>query len=341
MKDKTSSAVGLDLGSYAIKCVEISRNNDKMTLERVSILPVPDQLPDNVFKTLKVLIQTMPSPPKHVRISVSGSSLLIRRIALPLMTPAELKGAIRFEAEGHIPFNIEDCILDFQMLNQDAEKKTMNVLLVAAKRELILERIKMLADAGINPEIIDLDIFCLINAFEVLGNAQNEKVYGVLNIGHRVSSFAIIQDTRPFFVREIAFGGQNVTKELAGLRGIPEAEADELKMNPTNDIEIQEVLKNATHKGFEMLAEELRHSIDYFENETGEDLKNIWISGGGAKSFNAPATLSEELGKNVSLWNNIKKMEIFGTLDMKYLEEHSPQLNVAFGMVIRGIGARR
>ncbi len=337
MKSKTTVSLGLDIGSYAVKCVEITQRGQSVELHRVIILPVSDPSPETLRKILKSLLEGFPIPPKNIRIAVSGPNVLTRRISLPSMTPAELKSAIRFEAERHIPFSIDDCVLDFQILNTSADKKFMNVMLVAAKRDLILQRVKLLEDLGLYPRIIDVDIFCLINAFQMLSaDDMDRKTVGILNIGHRVSSFAIVQDSQPFFVRDVPLGGIGVTKALMESTGTTESAADELKIQKSP--ESAEMLKEASQKGFEPLAEELHHSIDYFENETGEELKTIWMSGGGALSLGAAEIFSEELGKNVSLWDNTKKMEVLGQLDAQYLSQNSPLLNVALGMVLRGAG---
>lgn len=336
MKPKNFAAVGLDIGSYSLKCVEIARSQQEIKLNRVSIYPLLGMSPQDVRKAIQYSVDAEGAS-KRIRISVSGSSLLIRRISLPSMTHAELKGAIRFEAESHIPFPIDDCILDFQILNQTAVKKTMDVLLVAAKKDYVQERLKLLSDISIQPELIDVDIFCLMNAFEVLADGQaDSRSYGILNIGHVVSSFAIIHDKQPFFVREIPVGAQGVTKALADSNKITEDEADALKVAAAP--EDAEALRAATQKGFEPLIDEIRHSIDYFENEAGEELKAIWMSGGGALSLGAPELLTEELGHTVSLWDNMKKMQVFGDLDQKFLASHSAELNVALGMALRGLG---
>ncbi len=337
-KSKISSTIGLDIGSYSIKCVEVRKSGDQLQLQRVSILPVGASTTASVSSILKLVLDPAAGKPEHVRISMSGSSLLIRRIQLPVMTPAELKSAIVFEAEGQIPFPIDDCILDFQILDRSADKQKMNVLLVAAKKDFVAERLKLLSEVNLVPEIIDVDIFCMINSFEMLGELGDQRTWGVLNIGHRVSSFAIVNDRLPFFVREIPHGGAGVTKALAEARSVDEETADKLKID--REGVTAEELKSATERGFERLVEELRHSIDYFENETGEELKNIWISGGGALSAGAHEILSEELGKNVQLWDNTKKMEVFQGIDHPYLSKHSPLLNVSLGMALRDLESR-
>ncbi len=337
---KTSSAIGLDIGSYSVKCVEVANQGGAIELRRVSILPIADTNPATLQKLLKVLFDPYLGKPPKVIISVSsGSSLLIRRISLPAMTAAELKGAMVFEAEGHIPFPVDQCLLDFQILDKSSDGKSMNVLLVAAKKDFIQERIKLLSAVDVVPRTIDVDMFCLINAFEVLGDSGGQRCYGLLNVGHHMTSFAIINDKQPFFVREMPSGGLEVTKTLAQTLGIPEDKADQMKIERAP--ESAEALKAATRKGYESLIDELRHSIDYFENETGEDLKQIWMSGGGALAQDAPAIFSEELGKEVRLWNNLKKIDTLGNIDQKYLTEHSFELNVALGMVLRDLEPKK
>ena len=334
------AAIGLDIGNYSIKCVEIASSQDKFKLERVSILLIDSTRHDSVSKTLKLMFEHRLHAARHLRVSVSGTtSILTRRIQLPTMTHAELKSAIRFEAETHIPFPVDDCLLDFQILNQSEDKKNMNILLVAVKKDLIQERLKILSAVNLTPEVIDVDILCLINAYEILGPESKENTVGLLNIGHTSSLFTILQDKRPFFVRELPFGALEVTKVLAKTKAISEKEADRLKM----ECALQDLmeLRDANEKGFAPLVEEMAHSIDYYENETGEELKSIWLSGGGALCTGISETLSAELGKQVLLWDSTKKMEFCEDIDQKFLMKHSAELNVAFGMVLRGTGYKK
>src|SRR3989338_3962790 len=167
-KSKPLSILGLDIGSYSVKSVEVVLTGNSVQLRRVFVLPYNKNKAGELDRILNHVFEPYEGKPGKLRISVSsGSSLLIRRIKLPLMTPAELKGAIIYEAEGHIPFPVDECLLDFQILGQDTQGRTMDVMLVAAKNVFIRERLKLLQAVGVTPEIIDVDIFCLLNAFEV------------------------------------------------------------------------------------------------------------------------------------------------------------------------------
>ena len=332
--NKTETIVGLDIGSYSIKSVEVIRTDAGIELHRAVVLPVQRD------EDLKQILQQMKlSPASRVRAALSGPSIIIRRISMPLLSSRELQSAIRFEAESHIPFSIEDCILDYQVLSQDSAKKEMSILLVAAKRDLVEARYKLLSEAGIYPELMDLDIFCLVNAFEVLSPGEREKSFGLLNIGHRVSSFAIIHEGLPSFVREISMGGFQVTEALMSAKGCTEAQADEIKMK--KPAEETEVLKSATRKGFEPLFEEIRHSIDYVENEIKDELKMLYISGGGALATGVSDFLTEDIGRPVLFWDNTQKMQLLKNVDDQFMKDHSMELNVALGMTLRELGASR
>ena len=335
IKPKSVACVGLDIGSHAIKCVEVIQDDKKRGLQSAQITHLSAG-PDNLLAALRTVRQSLVSPAKHVRVSVSGPSVLIRNITLPRMTLQELKSAIRFEAERHIPFPVNECILDFQIMGQTANKPQMKVLLVAAKKDFINQQIKILTECDLEPEIIDADIFCFANAYEKLSEGNSVKTYGLLNIGHSLSSFAIIHEGEVFFVREMPYGGLGVTKALSELKNISEDAADQLKKKRDPDNSSELIL--AAQKGFESLVGELKRSIDYFENEAGEELKDIYLAGGGAKSQGAVELFSEELGKKVTLWNDVNRLEIAGDVDSKFLEQHFIELNVAYGLALRTIG---
>ncbi|OIO37944.1 MAG: hypothetical protein AUJ72_03505 [Candidatus Omnitrophica bacterium CG1_02_46_14] len=334
-KPKFKLTAGLDIGSHSIKYVEVLSGKSLIKLQKAATLPLP--LGTTQSTALKTFYEANPAAPKSVRISISGPQVVIRRITLPIMTHSDLKGAIRFEAENHLPFTVDECVLDFQILNQVPNQTMMNVLLVAAKRDFIQEKLDLLNVVNLQPEIIDLDVFCVANAFQMLNSTAENKIYGLLNVGHQISTFAVIQDKQPFFARDISHGGLGVTNALSELKGIPTGEAEILKLG--REAAALNDLKAATQKAFEPLIDELKNSIDFCEGELGEPVPLIWLSGGGAQSYETAKILSEAVGKPVSTWDNTKKMEIFKNVDLKFLEAHAGEFNVAFGMALRGAGA--
>lgn len=322
----------MDIGSHAIKCVEAVLEGGRWKITQAALEPVSGTTKTALTESLKKLFAQKTFSTKKVRISVSGPSLLIRRILLPKLTPAELKGAIRFEAESHIPFPIDDCILDFEILDLTPDKKQMNVMLVAAKKELVLERLQCVTDVGLEAELVDTDIFCVANAFEAL-TPEAEPLYGLLNLGHQTSSFVIVQNKRPFYVREIAWGGREVTKALAEIRGLAESDAEKIKM--ANAEADRPDIAKATQRGIELVGAELRHSIDYFENESGETLKWIGLSGGTSALPHLAQPLSEELGKELAPWNPVKNVEVVSPADPALLAARGCEFAVALGLALR------
>ena len=332
---KSLTTVGLDIGSYSVKCLEVTGEDNRIRVQSAQVTKVASPGADSLKSAIRTVCQSLRSAPAHVRVSVSGPAVLIRNVSLPRMTMQELKGAIRFEAERHIPFHLDECILDFQVLDQAPGKPTMKVLLVAAKKDFVDQQVKNLAEAGIEPEIIDADIFCYMNAFEKFKGNGDVKSYGLLNLGHSSSSFAIMHGGELFFAREVLFGGMGVTRALMEMKGLPEAEADELK-GRREEGQLAE-LAAATQKGLEPLAAELKRSIVFFENETGEELGALYIAGGGAKSQGAVEALSEELGRKVALWHAAKPLEAVPDVDPKFMERHFLEFNVAYGLALRGL----
>ena len=330
------STLGLDIGSHSIKCVELVRSKDKVMLNQAALIPLGDQSPDNLTAILKPLSDLLQRSKDHVRIVLSGSSLLVRCIQLPVMTQQELKSAIRFEAENHIAFPIDDCILDFQIVNQNAEKKIMNVLLVAAKRDFIQEKLRMLMDLDVHPEAIDVDTFSLLNAFEALASETanpDEKTKALLNIGHRVTSFAILHEKRPLFVRDIPLGGTGITRVISEAKGLSEVDAGVFKEETRP--ELLDEIRNYIQKGLEPLTDELKRSMEYFENEYQSPVQSVYLSGGGSLGPGAVDFIGVSLAKKVLTWDISKKIEVASGAEGKLFVENKTLFNIALGLALR------
>jgi len=317
--------------------VEIECSKEKWVLNQAALVPLGGQSSDNLTAILKPLSELIQKGKDHVRIVFSGSSLLVRCIQLPAMTQHELKSAIRFEAENHIAFPIDDCILDFQIVKQNPEKKIMNVLLVAAKRDFVQEKLRMLMDLDIHPEAIDVDTFCLLNAYESLGLALSappeEKTKALLNIGHRVTSLAILQEKLPLFVREIPLGAAGIAKVISEAKGLSDSEANVFKEETRP--ELLDEVKNFTQKGLEPLADEVKRSIEYFENESQSPVQSVYLSGGGSLGSGAAEWLGTSLGKKILTWENARKIEVASETNCALFTEHRPLFNIALGLALR------
>jgi Tfp pilus assembly PilM family ATPase len=295
------AVTGLDLGHFSVKCAQFVFTDKKPVLQSVCILPLESGHEDVLKNTLHKLSNSLLFSPRHLRVSISGPSVLIRNLSLPKMTPQELKGAISFEAERHIPFPVEECILDFQILRSASPNTpSMNVVLAAAKKQWVRQRLDLLAEAGFEPELVDVGIFCFANAFEQLAQENQPKTYGLLDIGHDAGALAIFDEGELFFVREMP---------------VPNAS-----------------------KNTDALTQELGKSLDYFENETNRPVERIFAAGGGALTGGLLEKLSESLGLPVALWNNPKKIQTAPSVETAFWELHFPELVTACGLGLRPLG---
>lgn len=331
---KSFFTLGLDIGNASIKCVELEWEGDQFKLSQIAKAAIENSSKEALSAALQRLFSQKSFTAKKIRIAVSGPSLIIRRVQLPRLTYSELKGAIRFEAESHIPFPIDDCVLDFQILSEAPDKKTMNVLLVAAKRELVQERLQMVAPLGLEVEVVDVAAASMINAFEKLNEDSHERAQGLLNIGSQSSLLAILHEKQLFYVREMAVGSHGITQALSEMKGIAEAEAEKLKID--SPAELAQDISSAARKGLEPLVEELRTAIDYFENESGESLREIALSGAGSASPLISQILSEDLGRHVSLWEASKKLTVLPAADQELLTKRYMEFDIALGLALRG-----
>ena len=127
---------------------------------------------------------------------------------------------MRWEAEQHVPFDMESVELDFQILDPDADGLEMSVLLVAAKRELIESKVRMLTDAGLEPAVVDVEAFALHNAFEINHPDAMNGVVGLLNIGHDVTNINILDDGVPLLTRDLTVGTRRFREDLQRERGL-------------------------------------------------------------------------------------------------------------------------
>ncbi|MCG3176350.1 MAG: hypothetical protein MOGMAGMI_01299 [Candidatus Omnitrophica bacterium] len=330
MARNVASNVGLDIGTSSVKTVELIRSGTSYKLRRASIQPLADAAPETVAQALKSTAETVVGA-RHLRISVAGSSLLIRRIEMPQMNAAELRNAVKFEAENHIPFPVDECMLDHHVVQAGAEGKNATLLLVALKKEFIQERVKMLHDLGLKPELVDVDAFALVNAFERLGPEARPKNYGLLNIGHGTSLFTIVQSGQPFFVREINTGGLEVTRALAETLSLDEAAAEKVKLSA--DPARAADLKAAALRALSPLVNELKSSVDYFENESGEELKQVWVCGGSAAGW-AEEVLTQEVGRTFKVWDPLLHLEVLSEAS-EAVEGRGPAFAVALGLAVR------
>jgi len=339
LRRKIKSLIGLDIGSRAIKAVELTREGHGFVMTGYGQTEVHDEeqrpeailevLRDNAFHT------------KRVVTSVYGKSVIVRYLSMVRMPDEDLRNAIRYEADKYIPFDVDDVVLDCQAFSEDPVETAegeMRVLLVAAKRALIDDHVSLLNGLGLQPTMIDVDSFAVGNAFELsrgagFGDPENERAMALLDIGANKTNINIFFGGTSYFTREIYLAGDDFTQAICKRLGLDPETAELRKRDPGGHPE--EVLE-AVMPSFDDLANEIMLSFDYFENQFDREGEEVYLSGGGARLTGIETALERILNRPTHRWDPTDGIEIHaGTVDAELVRENASQLAVAIGLASR------
>jgi type IV pilus assembly protein PilM len=346
---KKKDVIGLDIGSSSIKLVELSEGKSGYKLQNLVISPLPPEaivdgaLMDSVtiIDTIRDLIATSKTKMKNVVTSVSGHSVIVKKITLPFMTEAELEESIQWEAERYIPFDINDVNIDFQIFGSGPENPdVMDVVLVAAKKDIINDYVSVIMESGLNPVIIDIDSFALENMLAINYEVDKEETVAMANVGASITNINIIKNNISGFTRDIFKGGNQITEEIQRQLHIDYEEAEKIKVGSKMDITSQPIIQNVLKTASESLAIEIGNSLDFFQSTTTyEKINKLYLSGGGSKIKDFDIILQQQIGIPVEIVNPFKKVEYSEkNFDLEYLREIGPVMAVGVGLASRKVG---
>ena len=233
---RKKSSIGLDIGSGFVKLVQVDHSGDQPEVTRIATRPLlPDAIvegevmdPGIVADTVRELFAEVGAKGDSVITAVGGHDVIIKKIEMDRMNVSDAREVIRWEAEQHVPFDIRSVELDFQILDSEAGGDQMQVLLVAAKRELVENKVSLLMDAGLQPAAIDVDAFALHNAFEHNYPEGMEGIVALVNVGHDTTNVNILAEGIPILTRDIPFGSRNIREDLQRERSLTAEEAEEI-----------------------------------------------------------------------------------------------------------------
>lgn len=344
---KSKEIVGIDIGSSSVKLVQLAENRGAYQLRNIGILPLPSEaIVDNslmdttsIVETIKGLLKSLYSKAKEAACSISGNSVIIRKITLPAMTPDELEDQIAWEAEQYIPFDINDVNIDFEILDTDMTAAgKMTVLLVASKKEIINEYVAVFNEAGLKLVVVDVDSFAVQNIFEQNYSPAENEVVALINIGASIMNLNVVKGGVSLFTRDVQMGGNLYTDEIQRQFSISGEEAEKAKI--TGDFPDKSRLQDTIARVNETLAIEILRSLDFY-NSTAEDQKigKIYLSGGCSKVSNLPDSVAQRLGLPVEILNPLNSISFSEKeFDPEYLQEIGPLVAVAAGLAMRRLG---
>lgn len=273
--------LGLDIGTYSIKALELSLSSDgEVTVTGLAWERIPS--PEMVEDTIYSVLAHPDLKSRRVVTAVSGRSVIVRQVSMAAMEPEELRKAVRDIADKYIPYDVEEVQLDCQELGKGKEKDGQTrVLLVAAKRDLILEHANMIQRVGLRPVIIDVDLFALANAFELCNRqermAKEDEVVALVDIGASKTSICILKGREECFTREVYTAGNAFTDAIAKRFGEDPKEVERMKEDPGAALES---MREAMLSTMEDLANDVRLSFEYYENQFDMPVSRVYLSGG-------------------------------------------------------------
>jgi type IV pilus assembly protein PilM len=349
---RPKALVGLDIGSSAVKAVELKPAGKGYKVAAFGSEPIPpDSIVDGaiidggaVADSIRRLFDRRHIKTREVAASLSGNAVIVKKISLPVMTAAELSESIYWEAEQYIPFDIQDVNLDYQILDPGTGpggKGTMDVLLVAAKKEKIADYTGVIAQAGRTAVLVDVDAFALQNAYEVnYGITPGQQVV-LLNAGASATNINIIHGDQSVFTRDVSIGGNAYTEALQKELRLPFEQADQLKRGLSVDgmsfDDARPVLRAVT----ENVMLEIQKTFDFFKATAGsDDIQRIVVSGGASHAEAFAELLAERFTTTIEPFDPFKRVSLPKKLTDANLAEVAPTVAVAVGLALRHGGDR-
>jgi type IV pilus assembly protein PilM len=373
--------VGLDVGSSMVKAVELRRSGSKVELVRAGVhdvYPGGDRSAagsnnssyDLKASALRDAIQSGKISAKHSVSSVSGESIIVRYIQLPDMPEADLKNALRWEAEEYIPFSIDEVNIDSAILGASSTAGKVDVLLVSARKDLVSDHVQLVRSAGLTPIVVDVDGFAFLNCFEWNYQPSREDCVCLLNIGAELTNLNVYVGNTSRFSRDIVVGGNSLTQAVAQKCGVSWAEAERLKRQvglstpakeeeEAGDSELISTIRGtvqritgsdlgddspettaskAIQNSVMQLISEVRRSIQFFEGQSGgTTVQRIIIGGGTSQLKNLAPYLQAEFEISTELFDPLRSISVSRDVNQQILDNHRAQLSVAIGLALRKV----
>jgi len=340
---RNKQSAGLDIGSGFVKVVVVDHSGDQPEVSGVAMRPlVADAIvegevmdPGLVADTIRELFREIGTKGKDVITAVGGHDVIIKKIEMDRMSESDAREVIRWEAEQHVPFDIKSVELDFQILDPLDEGLQMQVLLVAAKRELVDHKVSLLLDAGLTPAAIEVDAFALHNAFRYNHPEAMKGIVALVNIGHETTNVNILEDGSPLLTRDIPFGSRRVRQDLQREKGLTAEKAEDVVQGRETIDDLASLVASAADEvgvGIE------RASAFLMTRQDGGGLGSIYLSGGGARIPGMADALGNRMNLRTDLVNPFEQVpvqpEATGSVN---LEEAAPMLLLPLGLALRTV----
>src|ERR1051325_8237472 len=342
--------VGVDIGSSSVKAVELQGKPGSLQLVSLGYENLQaDNIDDgqimelnDVSNVITNIFREHQIKTDRIAAGVSGHSVIVKNIVVPQMSADELEESIEWHAEEHIPFDISDVSLDYQVTGSSPD--ALQVLMAACKRDKIANVKQAIQLAGKQPAVIDVDAFALQNCYELNYDPQPGEVVALLNIGASTTNINILNGSRSVFTRDASFGGNQYTSLLQKELGLTFEHAEQIKRGMplpegSEDRDITPILETVS----DILALEVQKTMDFYRatvEDGGLAVEKILVSGGGSKLNGLIDFLSHRFDMPVEVFDPFKKIKVDSRgFDPEYMKEIVPEMAIAVGLALRGVDA--
>ncbi|WP_005034941.1 type IV pilus assembly protein PilM [Holophaga foetida] len=356
-QSKKKLLVGLDIGSGSVKLCELQSSgkagSQRYRLQKLGEIPIPhDAIVDGdimdsnaVAGAIRQVVAEQKIKAKEVAISVAGQQVMVKKVTFPLMSPAELAESVRWEAESFFPAGqgLDSYALDFSILEERPADGNMDVVLVACRKDKLEAYVSCVAQAGLRPVIVDVDVFALQNAYEAnYSVSSRDEVVALVNIGSSFTNLTMLTGNRSTFWRDIAWGGNRFTDKLVEDWGVSREGAELLKQGGSAEGRTAEEVQPSLMAISDGFADELTRTVDFFRSSFKVDrLDRIVVSGGGAKTSGLLEVLGDRFRVSVERMNPFQALEVDErSVDSSRVSEIGCSAAVAVGVALRQVGDR-
>ncbi len=357
---KKNQLIGLDIGSHSIKLVEIEDSKRGRVLKNFGVIGLPQNaIVEGSIKEMEIVSSAIKNLFKHLKIknrnvasSISGYSVIVKKISISQRSDAELEATIPDEAEQYIPFDISDVNLDYEVLpssrveaegakgDQEREKEEfMDIMLVAAKKDIVEDYVSLLQLSNLNPVVLDVDAFALQNAFEISAE-KTSGCYAIVNVGAEELGINAIKDGVSIFTRDSSYGGSQITEAIMSKFDVSHEEADRIKLGGVKMDHERAAMEEVFTSVVSGWVQEIKRALDFLGTTyPDESIEKIFVTGGSCRIPGFQKYLEMETDIPVEELNPFASLQITERVfDPKYLGYMAPQAAVAVGLALRSVG---
>jgi len=347
---KNDPLLGVDIGSHTVKIVQL--NSAKagyelkafatIELEKDTIIDDNIEKPEAIVEAIKTLVSTEKIKTKNASVAIPGRSVVIKKISLPASSEYDVSDLLSIEAEQYIPFDVSEAALDYHLTAEgDAEEEgsQREVLLIAAEREKVDSYKTLIVQSGLNPLIVDVDVFAIENGFELNYGIEEESVLALVDAGAGVTSVNIMEDGLTTFTRDVNYAGNMISYYIRDELNVGLEMAEQLKkgvpMDGISPLKVKDVLINA----LEELCAEVKNTFELYKETSEKDVQKVWLTGGSARIAGIDRFMSEKLEIPVEIADPFKNIKVDNKVfDPEYIEYMAPAAAVGVGLATRKFG---